>query len=166
MLFCQIAQAKSLREISGGLTSANGKLRHVGMKQSQSKSTLSYSNQKQPWEMYRSLFYETLGKAQTWHKFRFKHKLLSLDSTTISLCLVLFPWAKFRRTKGAVKLHLFLDHDGYLPSFVHITTGDTHDVTVASEKFEYRPRISSGNGPSLQRLQAILSMELRIMSIL
>ncbi|VVS93814.1 IS4 family transposase [Desulfoluna spongiiphila] len=135
MLFCQIAQAKSLREISGGLASANGKLRHLGMKQSPSKSTLSYANQKRPWEMYRSLFYETLGKCQalvpTRHKFRFKNKLLSLDSSTISLCLRLFPWAKFRRTKGAVKLHLLLDHDGYLPSFVHITTGGTHDVTVA-----------------------------------
>ena len=135
MLFCQIAQAKSLREISGGLASANGKLRHLGMKQSPSKSTLSYANQKRPWEMYRSLFYETLGKCQALapvrHKFRFKNKLLSLYSSTISLCLGLFPWAKFRRTKGAVKLHLLLDHDGYLPSFVHITTGGTHDVTVA-----------------------------------
>lgn len=135
MLFCQLAQAKSLREISGGLASANGKLRHLGMKQSPSKSTLSYANQKRPWELYRDLFYQTLGRCQSLapgkHKFRFKNKLLSLDSSTISLCLKMFPWAKFRRTKGAVKLHLLLDHDGYLPSFVHITTGKTHDVTVA-----------------------------------
>ena len=135
MLFCQVAQAKSLREISGGLASANGKLRHLGMTQPPSKSTLSYANQQRPWEMYRSLFYQTLARCQHLapgkHKFRFKNKLLSLDSSTISLCLGLFPWAKFRRTKGAVKLHLLLDHDGYLPSFVHITTGGTHDVTVA-----------------------------------
>lgn len=135
MLFCQVAQAKSLREISGGLASANGKLRHLGMVQPPSKSTLSYANQQRPWEMYRSLFYQTLDRCQhlapTKHKFRFKNKLLSLDSSTVSLCLGLFPWAKFRRTKGAVKLHLLLDHDGYLPSFVHITTGGTHDVTVA-----------------------------------
>ncbi|WP_092211357.1 DUF4372 domain-containing protein [Desulfoluna spongiiphila] len=79
MLFCQIAQAKSLREIFGGLASANGKLRYLGMKQSQSKSKLSYANQKRPWEMYRSLFYQTLNKCQslapTRHKFRFKNKL-------------------------------------------------------------------------------------------
>jgi len=65
------------------------------------------------------------------HKFRFKNKLLSLDSSTISLCLSLFPWANFRRTKGAIKLHLLLDHDGYLPTFAYISNGKTHDVTVA-----------------------------------
>lgn len=65
------------------------------------------------------------------HKFRFKHKLLTLDSTTISLCLTLFPWAKFRRTKGAVKLHLLLDHEGYLPTFACISTGKKHEVKQA-----------------------------------
>ena len=68
---------------------------------------------------------------QETHKFRFKNKLLSLDSSTISLCLSLFPWAKFRRTKGAVKLHLLLDHDGYLPTFAYISNGKKHDVTIA-----------------------------------
>jgi IS4 transposase len=67
------------------------------------------------------------------HKFRFKNKLLSLDSTTISLCLSLFPWAKFRQTKGAVKLHLLLDHDGYLPTFAHVTNGKKQDVTIARQ---------------------------------
>ena len=65
------------------------------------------------------------------HKFRFRNRLLSLDSSTISLCLSLFPWAKFRRTKGAVKLHLLLDHDGYLPSYALISNGSRHDVTYA-----------------------------------
>jgi IS4 transposase len=64
-------------------------------------------------------------------KFRFKNKLLSLDSTIIALCLSLFPWAEFRRTKGAVKLHLLLDHDGYFPTFAHISNGKKHDVTIA-----------------------------------
>lgn len=135
MLFCQLAQAKSLREISGGLASANGTLRHLGMKASPSKSTLSCANQKRPWELYRALFYRTLERCQSLapgkYKFRFKNKLLSLDSSTVFLCLEMFPWAEFRQTKSAVKLHLLLDHDGYLPSFVHITTGKTHDVTVA-----------------------------------
>ncbi len=135
MLFCQLAQAKSLREISGGLSSCMGKLRHLGMKAAPKKSTLSYANANRPWGMYQDLFYETLDFCRMIstmkHKFRFKNKLLSLDSTTISLCLSLFPWAKFRQTKGAVKLHLLLDHDGYLPTFAYITNGKKHDVTIA-----------------------------------
>jgi hypothetical protein len=136
MLFCQIAQAKSLREISGGLKSCLGKLRHLGVKAAPSKSTLSYANAHRPWQFFQALFYETLqwchlaapGKIK---KFRFKNKLLSLDSSVISLCLTLFPWAKFRRTKGAVKLHLLLDHDGYLPSFACLSDGKKHDVHIA-----------------------------------
>jgi hypothetical protein len=136
MLFCQIGQAKSLREISGGLASSLGKLRHLGVKAAPNKSTLSYANAHRPWQLFQDLFYETLhwcqlaapGKIK---KFRFKNKLLSMDSSTISLCLSLFPWAKFRRTKGAVKLHLLLDHDGYLPSFASITDGKKADVHIA-----------------------------------
>src|SRR5512139_3620582 len=128
MLFCQLAQAKSLREISGGLASSLGKLRHLGVKAAPNKSTLSYANAHRPWQLFRDLFYQSLawcrlaapGKIK---KFRFKNKLLSLDSSVISLCLALFPWAKFRRTKGAIKLHLLLDHDGYLLSFACITEG-------------------------------------------
>jgi hypothetical protein len=137
MLFCQLAQAKSLREICGGLACCLGKLRHLGMDQAPNKSTLSYANAHRPWEMYRDLFYQTLTVCRQagpgHHKFRFKNKLLSLDSTTISLCLSLFPWARFRRTKGAVKLHLLLDHDGYLPTFALITTGNRHDVAMARQ---------------------------------
>jgi len=136
MLFCQLAQAKSLREICGGLACCMGKLRHLGMKIAPNKSTLSYANAHRPWQMYRDLFYQTLeickkaspGKK---NKFRFKNRLLSLDSSTISLCLSMFPWAKFRRTKGAIKLHLLLDHDGYLPTYAYISNGKKHDVTVA-----------------------------------
>jgi hypothetical protein len=136
MLFCQIAQAKSLREISGGLASCLGKLRHLGVKAAPNKSTLSYANAHRPWQLFQDLFYQTLGWCKLAapgkvKKFRFKNKLLSLDSSTISLCLSLFPWAKFRRTKGAVKLHLLLDHDGYLPSFACITDGKRADVNIA-----------------------------------
>ncbi len=135
MLFCQLAQAKSLREISGGLSCCLGKLHHLGMKEAPNKSTLSYANAHRPWEMFRDLFYQTLALCREAgpgrHKFRFKNKLLSLDSTTISLCLSLFPWAEFRQTKGAVKLHLLLDHEGYLPTFALITNGKKHDVTMA-----------------------------------
>jgi len=136
MLFCQLAQAKSLREICGGLACCMGKLRHLGMKDAPKKSTLSYANANRPWTMYQDLFYDTLAFCRQaapgkHRKFRFRNKLLSMDSTTISLCLSLFPWAKFRRTKGAVKLHLLLDHDGYLPTFAYISNGKKHDVTIA-----------------------------------
>ena len=136
MLFCQLAQAKSIREICGGLACCVGKLKHLGLRGSPRKSTLSYANAHRPWEMYRDLFYQLLHKYQGNMKgkkreFRFKNKLLSLDSTIISLCLSLFPWAEFRRTKGAVKLHLLLDHDGYLPCYAYISNGKKHDVTIA-----------------------------------
>ena len=142
MLFCQVAQAKSLREISGGLACCMGKLRHLGISDAPSKSTLSYANKNRSWKLFQDLFYDTFdfcrkacpGK----HKFRFKNKLLSLDSTTISLCLNLFPWAKFRRTKGAVKLHLLLDHDGYLPSYAYISDGKKHESRYA-KKFPLAP---------------------------
>ncbi len=142
MLFCQVAQAKSLREISGGLACCMGKLRHLGISDAPSKSTLSYANKNRSWKLFRDLFYDTFDFCQKAspgkHKFRFKNKLLSLDSTTISLCLNLFPWAKFRRTKGAVKLHLLLDHDGYLPSYAYISDGKKHDSQFA-RKFPLAP---------------------------
>jgi hypothetical protein len=136
MLFCQLAQAKSLREIAYGLQTCMGKLRHLGLKQAPAKSTLSYANANRPWELFQDLFYDTLELCRSQapgkqRKFRFKNKLLSLDSSTISLCLSLFPWAKFRRTKGAVKLHMLLDHDGYLPSYAWITDGKCADVRMA-----------------------------------
>ena len=137
MLFCQLAQAKSLREICGSLACTVGKLKHLGVLLAPNKSTLSYANKQRPWVFFKDLFYMTLktcrSAASAKHRFRFKNKLLSLDATTISLCLSLFPWAKFRRTKGAVKLHLLLDHDGYLPTFAHVTEASRHDVRVARQ---------------------------------
>lgn len=136
MLFCQMAQAKSIREICGGLACCVGKMKHLGIQEFPKKSTLAYANAHRPWEMYRDLFYNLLEKYRGTmrgkkRKFRFKNKLLSLDSSTISLCLSMFPWAQFRRTKGAVKLHLLLDHDGYLPAYAYISNGKKHDVTFA-----------------------------------
>jgi len=135
MLFCQLAQAKSFREICGGLACTMGKLRHLGMKEPPNKSTLSYANSHRPWQIFRDVFYETVNvcrmAAPKNTKFRFRNKLLSLDATTIALCLSLFPWAEFRRTKGAVKLHLLLDHDGYFPTYAYIANGKKHEVTIA-----------------------------------
>src|SRR5881397_529819 len=134
MLFCQLGRAHSLRGICGGLASCEGKLSHLGIA-APSRSTLAYANAHRPWQLYRAVFDELLGRCQPLakgkKKFRFKNKLVSLDSTVIDLCVTLFDWAKFRRTKGAVKLHCLLDHDGYLPSVVVITEGKRHDVRVA-----------------------------------
>jgi len=135
MLFCQLGQAHSLREICGGLASCFGKARHLGLHAAPKRSTLSYANEHRPWQLYEKTFYQLLGKCRQLdfgrRRFRFKNKLFSLDATVIELCASLFDWARFRQTKGAVKLHLLLDHDGYLPVFAHITDGKVHEVKVA-----------------------------------
>lgn len=135
MLFCQVGQAHSLREICGGLASCLGKLKHLGVESSPNRSTLSYANAHRPWQLYEKIFYQMLGRCQAlatgMKKFRFKNKLFSLDATTISLCASLFDWARYKQTKGAVKLHLLLDHEGYLPVFAHITEGNAREFSVA-----------------------------------
>lgn len=134
MMFCQLGRAHSLREIEGGLKSCEGKLAHLGI-EAPARSSLSYVNAHRPWQLFEQVFYRLFervsGSVRSPRKFRFKHKLVSLDSTVIDLCLSVFDWAKFRRTKGAVKLHLVLDHDGYLPCYGIITDGSVHDVKVA-----------------------------------
>ncbi|MGH9571685.1 MAG: IS4 family transposase, partial [Candidatus Angelobacter sp.] len=141
MLFCQLGRAHSLREIEQGLKSCEGKLSHLGIEPVK-RSSLSYVNGHRPWELYQAVFYDLLGYCQSqgrWrHKFRFKNKLMSLDSSVIELCLSMYDWAKFRRAKGAVKLHLLLDHDGYLPAFAVLTTGKVHDVRVA-QTLKFQP---------------------------
>lgn len=136
MLFCQLGRAHSLREIEGGLKSCAGKLAHLGI-EAPARSSLSYANGHRPWQSFEKVFYglfETVAaKAQGKRKFRFKNKLVSIDSTVIDLCLSMYDWARFRRTKGAVKLHLVLDHDGYLPCFGIITDGKVHDVKAAHQ---------------------------------
>ena len=138
MMFCQLAHADSLREICNGLACSEGKLVHLGITSAPNKSTLSYANEHRPAALFQDLFYTALNRFREQEglgarkgKFRFKNKLLSLDSTTISLCLELFPWAKFRRAKGGVKAHVLLDHDDYQPSFVLVTEAKTNDVRVA-----------------------------------
>jgi hypothetical protein len=134
MLFCQLAQAKSLREICNGLRCCIGKLVHLGLRSAPNKSTLAYANAHRSWGLYRDLFHLLLERCYAIaprKKFRFKNRLLTLDATVIELCLNLFPWADFRTTKGAVKLHLLIDHDGYLPVFANITTGAVHEIRVA-----------------------------------
>jgi len=137
MLFCQLARADSLREICNGLACCLGKLVHLGISRAPNKSTLSYANEHRPASLFEELFWTVLGRFRTQgmlggekRKFRFKNKLLSLDSTTISLCLMLFPWAMFRRAKGGVKVHVLLDHTDYMPQYVLMTEARRHDRTV------------------------------------
>jgi len=145
MLFCHMAHADSLREICGGLACCLGKLRHLGITKAPNRSTLSYANKNRPAALYEELFFTMMhrfrlngGLGSRKRKFRFNNKLLSLDSTTISLCLSLFPWAEYRRAKGGIKVHVLLDHDDYMPSYALITEAKRHDRTVA-RRFNLKP---------------------------
>jgi hypothetical protein len=133
MLFCQLADAQSLREITGGLASCEGRLEQLGTKVPK-RSTLGYANEHRPWELFQKVFYNTLERcrAELGHKtkFRFKNRLLSIDSSVVTLCSEMFPWATYSRQKGAVKLHFTLDHAGYLPEAMVITTGAYSELTV------------------------------------
>jgi hypothetical protein len=143
MLFCQLGHAQTLREITGGLASCEGKLRHLGVDSPPKRSTLAYANEHRPWVLFQTVFERFYQRCRAEaaqrgrRKFRFKHKLLSLDATMIPLCLSVFDWALYRRSKGAVKLHLVLDHDGYLPQFAVVTAGKTSEIQVARrQRFE------------------------------
>jgi hypothetical protein len=143
MLFCQMGGAHSLREICGGLATAMGKLVHLGLRQAPHRSTLAYANTHRPWQLYETVFEDLLKSCQALaatkrRRFRFKHPLRSLDATVIELCVTLFDWARFQRTKGAVKLHLQLDHQGYLPCCAVLTDANTSELSVARQ-LEFSP---------------------------
>lgn len=132
MTSAQLTGRASLRDLLGNLAAQSSKLYHLGVGLI-SRSSLARTNEKQPWTLYEALFFRLLSRCQQQapsHGFRFKHKLFSLDASTIDVCLSMFPWAKFRQAKGGIKLHVGLDHAGMLPTFVSITDGKTHDVTA------------------------------------
>ncbi len=134
MLFCHLGRAQSLREICGGLASAEGKLNHLGIDAAPARSTLSYANAHRPWQLFESLFYVLLDRCREIapkRRLKFKNALLSLDSTVIDLCASIFDWAKFRTTKGGVKIHMLLDNQGLLPSYALITEAKTSDIRAA-----------------------------------
>ena len=135
-MFCHLGGAQSLREICGGLATALGKLKHLNIHSVPNKSTLAYANSHRPWQLYQSIFYQLLAKCSALprkHKFRFRNRLYSMDASIIQLCLSMYDWAKYNHTKGAVKLHLAMDHAGYLPVFAHITLGDVHEINFAKQ---------------------------------
>lgn len=132
MAFGQLAFRKSLRDLISSLNAQATQLYHLGLKQVQ-RSTLSDANNKRPALIYEQFFHRLYEKILTLprsHGFRFKNPLYAIDTTTVDLCLSVFPWAAFRKTKGAVKLHTQLNLAGQIPSFVCISDGQTHELTV------------------------------------
>jgi hypothetical protein len=136
MLFCHLAKSTSVREISDGLRSAAGNLNHLGVGKSPCKSSISYINAHRSWELFKDFYFALLEKHEPSlakrrkYALKLKRKIFILDATTISLCLSLFDWAKFRTRKGGIKLHTVLDYDTSLPVFVHMTEGRQHDSKV------------------------------------
>lgn len=138
MLFCQFAKSVSVRDISNGLRSATGNLNHLGVEKAPSKSTISYQNKNRDYNIFKDYYFvllESLGRQAGFKqvKFKIKSKIFLLDSTTISLCLSLFDWARYKTAKGAVKIHTLLDYDGNLPVYVNITDGKTADNKGAND---------------------------------
>lgn len=137
MVFMQLSGASSIRDISNGLLSATGNLNHLGIFRSPSRSSISYLNKHRDASVFESLYFAFLTKLEpSLEKSRLyarqlKKKIFIIDSTIIPLSLSLFDWAKFRTSKGAVKLHAVLDYDSGLPNYAVITDGKQHDVKVA-----------------------------------
>jgi hypothetical protein len=133
LLSMQLTARASLRDGIASLKARIKSLYHLGV-QPVARSTFADANNKRPASFFAALFASMYQRCQPLapkHKFKFKNKLYSLDATVVSLCLSLFPWASFRRTKAGVKLHTLLDHDGYLPAFVAITPAREHEVKKA-----------------------------------
>ena len=132
LAMAQLAGRISLRDIVENVSAQAHRLYHLGSAKL-TRSNLSRINEDKPYALYEALAGKLLNRCQGMapgHKFRFKNPLYSLDASTIDLCLSVFPWASFRSTKGAIKLHVGLNHDGYLPEFVTITEGKTSDVEM------------------------------------
>ncbi len=130
LTMAQLSGRSSLRDIIDNVSAQAHRLYHLGSVKL-SRSNLSRINEDKPCSLYEGLFAKLLSRCKGMtpgHDFRFKNPLYSLDASTIDLCLSVFPWADFRTTKGGVKLHVGLNHDGYLPEFVTITEAKTHDV--------------------------------------
>ena len=144
MMFCQLSGAESLREISDGLYSSIGKLNHLGV-HAEGRSSLSYVNQHRDYHVYQDFYYglldhyrEVLTGARV-NQILTGKKIFSLDSTTIGLCLKLFDWARFRTTKGGIKLHTLLDNNTLMPSFIAVTEAAISDIKAARTLVDIPP---------------------------
>ena len=138
MAFAQLTYRESLRDIEACLRSMSGKLYHMGFRGKVARATLADANERHDWRIYSDFAQVLIGIARPLHArdpigVDLAHSLYALDSTTIDLCLSLFPWAKFRRHKAAVKMHTLLDLHGNIPTFISITDGKVHDVNILDE---------------------------------
>ena len=144
LLFAQAKGYTSLRDIEVSLRSHERKWYHLGLT-SVARSTLADANSGRDADIFKDVFYGLLEKCQDLapaHRFKFKNPLYTFDSTLINVCLSLYPWATYRKKKGAFKLHTLLDHAGYLPSFMVLTDGNTHDINVVKEASYGVPALS------------------------
>lgn len=142
LLYAQASGKDSLRDIQNGMAVQSGRLYHLGLPERICRSTLCDANAKRDWRIFEGLFYRLLDRCRSItpkHQFRFKNPLYTLDATVIDLCVSMFPWAKYQRIKGALRLHYQFDHAGHLPSFLTITDGKRHEISVAKETFAIVP---------------------------
>lgn len=133
MTIAQLSGRKSLRDITTNIKAQGHRIYHLGMRKT-SRATLARVNDQQPYQMYKRLYFQVFNKCKGYapkHKFSFKGKVYLLDATTIDLCLKVFPWAEFRKAKGAIKLHFGLDADGYLPTIMNLSSGKSHEMQWA-----------------------------------
>jgi len=138
MAFAQLTYRESLRDIEACLRSIQGKLYHLGFRGKVARSTLADANESHDWRIFADFAQVLIGIARPLHArdpmgVDLEQSLYALDSTTIDLCLSLFPWARFRRRKAAVKMHTLLDLHGNIPTFIRVTSGDVHDVNILDE---------------------------------
>lgn len=138
MAFAQLTYRESLRDIEACLRASSSKLYHVGIRGKVSRNTLAHANESRDWRIYADFAHVLIHTARTLYAkeslgFQLRRTVYALDSTTIDLCLSLFPWATFRKRKGAVKLHTLLDVRASIPSVVIITPGSVHDVNILDE---------------------------------
>jgi len=138
MAFAQLTYRESLRDIEACLRSMQSKLYHLGFRGKVARSTLADANESHDWRIFADLAQVLIGIARPLHArdpigIDLDQSLYALDSTTIDLCLSLFPWAKFRRHKAAIKMHTLLDLHGNIPTFIRVTSGDVHDVNLLDE---------------------------------
>ena len=138
MAFAQLTYRESLRDIQACLRSANRKLYHMGIRGKVSRNTLAHANQVRDWRIYADFAHVLIGRARQLYAgdtfgIELEQSVYALDATTIDLCLSLFPWATFRRRKGAVKLHTLLDLRGNIPTIAVITPGRVHEVNILDE---------------------------------
>jgi hypothetical protein len=138
MAFAQLTYRESLRDIEACLRSMQNKLYHMGIRGKISRNTLAHANEKRDWRIYADFAQVLIHIARALYindefGVELDHTVYALDSTTIDLCLSLFPWARFRKHKGAIKLHALLDLRGNIPSFIEITDGKVHDVSILDD---------------------------------